>query len=465
MAKNFVSVVKTKNPFTGEIVKEYPLETPEQAKDKIQKAQTAFLKWKKVDVAERVKILNSGLDYFRENREKIGADICEEMGRPLHYACNEVNGLLERGEYLLGIAEETLAPDLIEEKPGFDRAIIHEPLGKVLVISAWNYPLLITINGVMAALLAGNSVLLKHASATLSVGRHFTNAFGSIAGYENLVSDMVLDHGSIAQIIEGGFVDHVIFTGSVPAGKKIYAHAAKSLVGCNLELGGKDGAYVSNETDIQQATEALVDGAMFNSGQSCCGVERVYVHEEVYDSFVQKCKSVIEGYILGDPKDANTTFGPLAQANAADFLESQVDDAVGKGAKLILGGKKEMIGKGVFFQPTLISDVDHSMEVMQEENFGPIMPVMKVSGLDEAIALINDSPYGLTSVIFSTNMAEAETFLAEVDSGTVFLNRCDYLDPALPWTGVRDSGLGSCLSKYGILGLTRKKAKHFKLPG
>ncbi len=457
------SVVKTQNPFTGEVLKEYQLETFEEARDKIEASQLAFLKWKKVDVTERAGLLAEALQYFGDNREAIGKDISQQMGRPLQQACNEVNGLLERAEYLLGIAADALAPDQLEGKPMFDQAIIHEPLGKVLVISAWNYPLLITINGVMAALLAGNSVLLKHASATLSIGGHFARAFGSIAGHENLVTEVVLGHDTVGRIIEDGMVDHVIFTGSVPAGRKIYAHAAKALVGCNLELGGKDGAYVAADADVKQAAECLVDGAMYNSGQSCCGVERVYVHEDVYDEFLAECKQLIEQYVLGDPADPETNMGPLAQAESADFLQTQVDEAVAKGARVILGGQKQMIGKGVFYEPTLLVDVTHDMQVMQEENFGPIMPLMKVSDDDQAVNLVNDSQYGLTSAIFTGDKKKAERFMEQADTGTVFMNRCDYLDPALPWTGVKDSGLGSCLSKYGILGLTRNKAKHFKI--
>jgi acyl-CoA reductase-like NAD-dependent aldehyde dehydrogenase len=316
---------------------------------------------------------------------------------------------------------------------------------------------LITINGVMASLLAGNTVLLKHATQTLSIGAHFAYAFG------DLVEHAVIDHSSAAELMEARAVDHVIFTGSVEAGRTVYQHAAKGLLDCQLELGGKDGAYVATDADVEKAAESLVDGAMYNAGQSCCGVERVYVHEEVYDAFVNHCARVIDAYRLGDPMVEATTLGPLAQASNAELMSQQIEDAVSKGAHIMRGGHSRQMGKGTFFEPTLLTEVTHDMEVMMVENFGPILPVMKVAEDSEAIQCINDSSYGLTSIIFTASHDRAQRFSESVNTGTVFMNRCDYLDPALPWTGVKDSGVGSALSKYGLLGVTRRKAKHFRL--
>ena len=442
------------NPYTGaELAHFEPTDT---------RSQVACLKerqasWRCVPIEERCQYLLNALEYFEHHCDAIASDISQEMGRPLAQARGEIDGLLERGRYLASIAVETLSPDDVENKEGFDRAIVHEPLGVVFIISAWNYPLLITINGVMASLLAGNVVLLKHATQTLSIGAHFAKAFG------DLVEHAVIDHAAAAELLEIRAVDHVIFTGSVEAGRTVYQHAAKGLLDCQLELGGKDGAYVATDANVAQAAEALVDGAMYNSGQSCCGIERVYVHEALHDAFVTQCAELIDAYVLGDPAANTTTLGPLAQASNAEIMVAQVDDAMAKGAQLVRGGKMLLIRKGTFFEPTLLTHVTHGMDVMSIENFGPILPVMRVADDEEALSLINASAYGLTSIIYTRNKDQAEHFCQKANTGTVFMNRCDYLDPALPWTGVGHSGIGSSLSRYGLLGVTRRKAKHFKL--
>jgi acyl-CoA reductase-like NAD-dependent aldehyde dehydrogenase len=442
------------NPYTG-----VPLPTFEStnARSQIAKLRDQQAAWKRVPIEERGDQLLQALDYFENHRDTIATDISQEMGRPRKQARGEIDGLLERGRYLISIAAETLRPERVGSKDGFDREILHEPLGVVFIISAWNYPLLITINGVMASLLAGNTVLLKHATQTLSIGAHFANAFG------NLVEHAVIDHATAAQLMETRAVDHVIFTGSVEAGRTVYQQAAKGLLDCQLELGGKDGAYVAADADPKIAAESLVDGAMYNSGQSCCGVERVYVHEDLHDAFIDHCATLLDAYLLGDPSEESTTMGPLAQASNATLMTDQINDAVAKGAEIIRGGKARILRQATFFEPTLLTNVTHDMDVMTTENFGPILPVMKVAGDDEALSLINDSQYGLTSIIFTTSQDRAQQFCDGVNTGTVFMNRCDYLDPALPWTGVKESGVGSSLSKYGLLGVTRRKSKHFRL--
>ena len=394
---------------------------------------------------------------MRQNETPSPQTFLKKWVAPLTQARGEIDGLLERGRYLASIAAETLKPERVGEQEGFDRAILHEPLGVVFIISAWNYPLLITINGVMASLLAGNTVLLKHATQTLSIGSHFARAF------PDLVEHAVIDHAKAERLMETRAVDHVIFTGSVDAGRTVYQQAAKGLLDCQLELGGKDGAYVAADANPKNAAESLVDGAMYNSGQSCCGVERVYVHEDLHDAFVDHCAVLIDAYVLGDPSSTATNLGPLAQASNATLMTEQIQDAVTKGAELVRGGQTRVIQQATFFEPTLLTKTAHDMQVMTLENFGPILPVMKVASDDEALSLINDSSYGLTSIIFTRNKERAERFCDQAKTGTVFMNRCDYLDPALPWTGVNDSGIGSSLSKYGLLGVTRRKSKHFKL--
>jgi acyl-CoA reductase-like NAD-dependent aldehyde dehydrogenase len=453
--------IVTKNPFTQEVTGEFPEDSFSQAKEKVSVLSANQSKWQELPLSKRLGLVKEALGYFEKNREKIAVDICEQMGRPLHHSRGELNGFFERANYLCSIAEATLAPDKIPEKIGFDRAIEHVPLGLIFVISAWNFPLLITVNSVVPALIAGNTVLLKHSSLTPKIGQHFENAFGKLGGLQ-VLSQVIVNHETTGKIIEELPINHVVFTGSVGGGKSILKHTSQKFMMPALELGGKDAAYVHKDADIKQAVDTVVDGAMFNAGQSCCGMERAYVHKDVYEEFVAQAKKLIESYKIGDPRDETTSLGPLAQAKSAAIMQKQVDDAVKKGAKVLVGGKTETVGKGTFFPATLIVNVKNDMEIMQEENFGPILPVMPVNGLEEAIELVNDSPYGLTAAIFTKDVNTAKEFAKRANVGTVFMNRCDYLDPALPWTGVKDSGVGSALSKYGFYSVTRRKGLHFK---
>jgi len=453
---------QTRNPFSGEIIGTYACDDLDSINAKIATVNERFKTWRSVPPGERTTLLQEALTYFDDNRDVIAREVTEQMGKPLRQAKNEVTTFFERANYLLAAAEETLAPDVLPEKDGLCRRIEHVPLGTVMILAVWNYPLLIAVNGVLAALLAGNTVVLKHAAATLSIGEHFEKAFGRIEGHEGLLKHIVADHDTLAEVLQTSNIHHVVFTGSVKGGQAVYQSTAKRFIECHLELGGKDGAFVDADTDPVKAAEVLVDGAMYNAGQSCCGIERVYAHEEIYDVFVEECRELITAYRLGNPMDDNIDLGPLIHARAAEKMEAQMEDACRKGARVLCGGKKRLIDHGTFFEPTLLADVTHSMDVMREENFGPIMPVMRVSGCDEAVALINDSSYGLTSAIFTRDDRMAEQFSREANTGTVFRNRCDYLDPALPWTGVKDSGKGSGLSRFGFYGLTRRKAIHFR---
>lgn len=457
-----MSQLKCVNPFTGETTGEYKLETFDQQKSKVSKLKSAQKKWRKVPLEKRIDLVKEALNYFEKNREEISKDITDQMGRPHQYSGGEVNGFFERANYLCSIAKETLSPEPLPEKEGFERAIEHAPLGVIFVISAWNFPLLISVNSIVPALIAGNTVLLKHSGLTPKIGKHFENAFNKMGGHEDLLFNSIISHEVTGEVIENLPINHVIFTGSVNGGRQILKHSSQKFIAPALELGGKDGAYIHKDADLDYAASTVVDGGIFNAGQSCCGIERVYVHESVYDSFIEKAKDLVEAYKIGDPMDSSTTLGPLATAKAASAMESQIADALEKGAKVLVGGKKEVIGKGVFFQATLLSDVDHSMEVMKEENFGPIIPVMKVSNAEEAITNINDSAYGLTCAVFTNDKSIARKIADDAETGTVFMNRCDYLDPALPWTGVKNSGVGSSLSKYGFYGVTRRKSVHFK---
>lgn len=454
--------LKVKNPFNQEPVGEYPMDSFEDVSKKLKLLQSAQAKWKKVSLSDRVAAVQNALNYFTENKQQIAKDISLQMGRPISQSPGEIKGLLERANYLCGIAVETLTPMKLTEKPGFERSIVRDPLGVIFVISAWNYPLLVAVNSVVPALLAGNTVLLKHSSQTPLIGKHFEKAFFAMGGVENLIQQVMVDHPTTGKIIEELDIQHVVFTGSVSGGREILKHTAKKFMQPQLELGGKDAAYVAEDADVDSAAATLIDGAMFNSGQSCCGIERAYVHRKVYEQFIKHSLQVIADYKLGDPLDPSTNLGPMVTEKAAKYAESQVQSAVKGGAQILAGGHIKKISGGYFFEPTLLANVKQNMELMQEENFAPILPVMPVDSMEQALELVNDSKYGLTSAIFTKDIQKAQIFAENANTGTVFMNRCDYLDPALPWTGVKDSGCGSALSLLGFLSVTRAKSLHFK---
>lgn len=454
--------LKVKSPYSQKVVGEYPMDSFSSVKDKVTRLHQAQTKWKKVPLQQRVEAVKNALNYFANNKQHIASDISQQMGRPISQSPGEIGGLLERGNYLCSIAVESLSPKALPEKPGFDRSIARDPLGLIFVISAWNYPLLVTVNSVVPALLAGNTVLLKHSSQTPAIGQHFEKAFQSMAGFSDLLYQVVIDHTTTGKTIEELDIQHVVFTGSVSGGRQILQHTAKKFMQPQLELGGKDAAYVAEDADVDAAAATVVDGAMFNSGQSCCGIERAYVHRKVYDQFIKKSIELIAEYKLGDPLSESTNLGPLVTDKAARTADMQVQAAVREGAKVLAGGHIQQISAGHFYEPTLVVDVKQSMDLMQEENFAPILPVFPVDSLEQAIELVNDSKYGLTSAIFTKDPAKAKVFAENVNTGTVFMNRCDYLDPSLPWTGVKDSGCGSALSHLGFLSVTRAKSIHFK---
>ncbi len=383
------------------------------------------------------------------------------MGKPLSQARNEVKAFFHRAEQMLSIAKETLSPEILPAKPGFHLRIEHAPLGVVYNIAPWNYPLLTAVNVVVPALLAGNAVLLKHSPLTPLIGRHFESAFAE-GDPPNLVTSLILTDPQASRLISDPRINYVAFTGSVATGAKVYQQAAKRLIDAGLELGGKDPAYVAADADLDFAVENIIDGACYNAGQSCCAVERVYVHRTLYRAFLDRAKSVLEQYRFGDPLDEKTTMGPLARREAVPFLENQVKEAVRRKSRLLLGGKRVKGALGNFFPPTLLADVPNNAKAMQEESFGPLVPVMPVADDAEALARMNDSRYGLTASIWTSDRMRAELFARELEAGTVFQNRCDYLDPALPWTGTKESGIGSTLSPYGFYHLTRRKGIHFK---
>jgi acyl-CoA reductase-like NAD-dependent aldehyde dehydrogenase len=377
----------------------------------------------------------------------------------------EARTTLHRARAMMALAPEALRDDPLPPLPGLTRFVQHEPVGVVLDISAWNYPLLISVNVVVPAVLAGNSVILKHANRTALCGEAFARAFAAAGAPESLVTAVDATHQTCARIIARPEVGYVSFTGSVRGGHEVYREAAKRFIDVGLELGGKDPAYVAPDADLDHAIANIVDGAYYNAGQSCCGIERIYVHASIYDRFVEGALAEVRKYKLGDPLDAATTMGPMAQPGAPEKLEAQVEEARGKGARVLCGGKpvRDAAGKGRFFDPSLVIDASHAMHgLMVEESFGPVVGVQKVEDDDEAVRLMNDSPYGLTAAIWTRDQERAFRIGAQIETGTFFMNRCDYLDPMLPWTGVKDTGKGMSLSKYGFLPLTRRKSFHLR---
>ena len=448
------------NPFNQKVYVQLPFDDETQIRTKRQKARQAFENWRRQPLPERIAAVREGLTYFDANRDQIAEDISCQMGKPITQSHNELGGFFERALAMLDIAPEALASDELPPKQGFYRRIDREPHGVVLDIAAWNYPLLIAVNVVVPALVAGNSVLIKHSAKTPLCGMHFEKAFGAVV--PGLVQNLILSHQQTLELIAAEGVDHVVFTGSVPGGRQIYRAVAKRFIAAGLELGGKDPAYVAEDVDLAFATANIVDGGCYNAGQSCCAIERVYVHRTHYEAFLDQAHQAMRAYRLGDPLDRTVTMGPLASPATMQLLDTQIADALDRGARLVTGGRRMEQTTGYFYRPTLLADVSNDADIMQEESFGPVLPVCPVDDDDQALEQMNASRYGLTASVWTSDRQRAEWFARRLNAGTVFQNRCDYLDPALPWSGVGDSGFGASLSKYGYHHLTRCKSIHFR---
>ncbi|MCY6382310.1 aldehyde dehydrogenase family protein [Hoeflea prorocentri] len=448
------------SPIDGTVYAERTPLTPEEARAVVGKAKAAQAEWASRPLAERIDCVMKAVAFIGETTDRMVDELARQMGRPVRYG-GEFGGFEERAHYMASIAEDALAPIVIEGSEAFLRKIEREPHGTVLVVAPWNYPYMTAINTVAPALIAGNTVVLKHASQTILVGEHLADAFRAAGVPDGVFTNVVLDHETTSMLIAERSFGFVNFTGSVGGGKAMEKAAAGTFTVVSTELGGKDPGYVRADADLDAAVDTLIDGAMFNSGQCCCGIERIYVHESLYDAFVEKAVALVQTYRLGNPLEKDTTIGPMANRRFADEVRAQIKEAVAAGAVTHI---EKMAGDdgGTYLTPQILTNVDHSMRIMRDETFGPAVGIMPVRDDDEAVRLMNDSPFGLTCSLWTNDTDKALEIGRRLETGTVFMNRCDYLDPALCWTGCKDTGSGGGLSIIGFHNLTRPKSYHLK---
>ena len=454
------STIKCISPIDGSVYAERAVLSGADAENAVARARRAQKDWAARPVQERIDLVMKGVARIGEMNDEIVPELAHMMGRPVRYG-GEFGGFNERASYMAEIAEKGLAPIEIEDSATFRRLIKREPHGVVLIIAPWNYPYMTAINGVAPALIAGNTVLLKHATQTLLVGERMARAFHEAGVPEDVFQNVFLDHTTTSDLIAAKSFGFVNFTGSVGAGQTIERAAAGTFTGVGLELGGKDPGYVMEDADVQAAVDTLIDGAMFNSGQCCCGIERIYVHENLFDDFLGRALEIVNGYTLGNPLEKTTDIGPMAHVRFAELVRAQTAEAIKAGAKAHI---ETMAGDdgGAYLTPQILTNVDHSMRVMREESFGPVVGIMPVKSDAEALELMNDSEFGLTASLWTQDVERAEALGAEIETGTVFMNRADYLDPALCWTGCKSTGKGGSLSEIGYHNLTRPKSYHLK---
>ena len=454
--------VKIISPVDGSAYAERPIARDADINASVRAARAALPEWRKVSVAQRARYMLGFLDALLAMNDEIAVELAWQMGRPVRYG-GEKAAAEERVRAVAALAEEALKPYYPPAKNGFRRYIAREPVGVVMVIAPWNYPYLTAINTIVPGLLAGNAIILKHAAQTLLVGERVAEAFKRAGLPKGLFHNLVMSHEQTEKLIGSGQIDHINFTGSVAGGRAIERATAGTFASIGLELGGKDPAYVRADAKLDHAIENLVDGAFYNSGQCCCGVERIYVDAAIFDDFVEGFADLTRKYVVGNPLDQSTTLGPMARSSFADTVRGQIAEARRKGATALINMKVDGDRPGSpYLAPEVLTNVNHQMEVMREESFGPVVGIMKVHDDDEAVTLMNDSPYGLTASIWTRDTDRTAELGSLIETGTVYMNRCDYLDPHLTWTGVKDTGRGAALSTYGFDALTQPKSFHLR---
>ena len=452
------------SPVDGNIYAERPATTLEDARQVLDTSKQAQKSWAAMPLDERCATLHRAVDHFVTVKSEIGVELAWQMGRPVAQAAGEIGGLEERARHMIDIAPLALEQDALPQNGLALRTIRREALGTVFVIAPWNFPYLTATNAIFPALAAGNAVVLKHSAQTLVCGERFAEAFAAAGLPEGVFQLLLPTNDDTATLIGEGHHDHVVFTGSVGVGRHLQQANAVNFSGIDLELGGKDPAYVRADANVDFAAENLADGAFFNSGQSCCGIERIYVHQDIFTPFVDKVAEIVKAYRLGDPTDPYTNLGPVVKPGAADFVRGQIDDAIAAGAKVLIDPAHFPADKlgTPYLAPQVLVGVTHDMRVMTEESFGPVVGIMPVKDDAEAVRLMNDSDFGLTTSIWTKDMDAAEALSEQLEAGTCFANRCDYLDPGLAWTGVKDTGRGCSLSSHAYQHLTRLKSYHFR---
>ena len=459
-----MNMQKTIKPINNSLYLERPYLENSEIDKTIDTSVRAFKEWRQTTVQERIQVVNKFIDNLINLGEEIKKEICWQIGRPISQCGSELRGFEERSRYMVEIAEECLSDIVVKKNNEFDNYIFKAPLGVIFIMAPWNYPVMTATNTIVPALLSGNSVILKHSSQTPMCAELIAKALIGTGIPEGLFQYIHTDHSSCEKIISDSRIAHVVFTGSVNGGKEIKKYIGQRFINVGLELGGKDPAYVRSDCDLNHAIENLIDGAFFNSGQSCCGIERIYVDKSIFKDFVDGAKSLTEKYILGDPSDSNTNLGPVVRMSAANFIRSQMEEAIAQGANKIVDESKFEIASldNCYVAPQILVNVNHEMRFMTEETFGPTVGIMPVESENEAINLMNDSPYGLTASLWTKDFEFAKSFGKKIDTGTFFMNRCDALDPALAWTGVKDTGVGCSLSKLAFDHLTRPQSFHMR---
>lgn len=452
--------LRIENPATSSLVKEVETDSAASVAAKVDRARAAQPAWEATPLEIRSACLRAFREALEREIERLARTLTSETGKPIAQARNEIRGLGARVDYFLEKVPEQILPDLVHEEPGLEERVTFEPLGVVGNISAWNYPFFVGGNVFVPALLTGNAVVYKPSEFATLTGLSLAELLHA-AGIPEDVFIPVIGAGEVGEALLAAPLDGLFFTGSFATGSKIAAAARARMIPLGLELGGKDPAYVTDDVDANAAAVGLADGAFYNAGQSCCAVERIYVHERVYDSFVETFVGEVKGFVVGDPENEQTYLGPLTRKAQLDVLAAQVADATAKGAKLVLGGKRAE-RSGNYFEPTVLLGVDHSMALMKEESFGPIIGIQKVQDDEEAAALMRDTEYGLTAGVFCRDRARAERLLRTVSAGSAYINCCDRVSPRLPWSGRGHSGLGSTLGTLGIQAFVRPKAWHVR---